>query len=307
MDYNILGKTGMNISRLGIGLAEIGIEGTTQKNVTELLNTAIDLGINFFDTAACYNNSEDLVGNAINSRRDEFFLATKCGHPTNRINGTEWTKDIISKTIDDSLKRLKTDYLDLIQLHSCEKEILEKGDVITALTDAKKQGKTRFIGYSGDNDNAIWAVEHNTLFDTLQTSFNLVDQKARRTLFKQANQAGLGIIIKRPIANGAWNKAKLNDPNSGPSTEYGREYFERAKIMVREGNFEKESINPIKTSISFTLSYKEINTAIIGTRNINHLKNNINMLNEGYKIDSNIKEKIEKQFDICNQNWEQLN
>ena len=126
MDYNILGKTGMNISRLGIGLAEIGIEGTTQKNVTELLNTAIDLGINFFDTAACYNNSEDLVGNAINSRRDEFFLATKCGHPTNRINGTEWTKDIISKTIDDSLKRLKTDYLDLIQLHSCEKEILEK-------------------------------------------------------------------------------------------------------------------------------------------------------------------------------------
>ena len=90
-------------------------------------DVAIDLGINFFDTAACYNNSEDLVGNAINSRRDEFFLATKCGHPTNRINGTEWTKDIISKTIDDSLKRLKTDYLDLIQLHSCEKEILEKG------------------------------------------------------------------------------------------------------------------------------------------------------------------------------------
>jgi len=307
MEYNILGKTGMNISRLGIGLAEIGFEETTQKNVNELLNTAIDLGINFFDTSACYNNSEDLVGNAINSRRDEFFLATKCGHPTNRINGTEWTKDIISKTIDDSLKRLKTDYLDLIQLHSCEKKILEEGEVITALTDAKKQGKTRFIGYSGDNDAAIWAVEHNTLFDTLQTSFNVVDQKARHTLFKQANQAGLGIIIKRPIANGAWIKAKLNDPKSGPSTEYGREYFERAKIMVREGNFEDESINPIKTSISFTLSYKEINTAIVGTKSIHHLKNNINMLNEGYKIDSNIKEKIEKQFDICNQNWEQLN
>ena len=189
------------------------------------------------DTAACYGNSEELVCRAIGDRRDEFVLSTKAGHVAGDYAGQSWIAKTVRDSIERSLRRMRTDHLDIVHLHSCSVEILERGDVIRALQDAKREGKTNHIGYSGDNKAAVWAVESG-LFDTLQTSFNLVDQIARTRLFAGAEYQGMGIIAKRPIANAAWGAA------SSPSG-YAAEYYRRAQIMAEGGPIPEEPDDPI--------------------------------------------------------------
>jgi Predicted oxidoreductases (related to aryl-alcohol dehydrogenases) len=146
----------MNVSVLGFGGAEIGFEGAALATVERLLAEALDQGLNTIDTAECYVNSEELIGSAVGKRRQEFFLFTKCGH-TDSTFAPAWSKTEIKGSLNRSLKRLKTDYVDLLQLHSCDQSILEKGEVVEALQEAQKSGKVRFIGYSGDSTDAHYA------------------------------------------------------------------------------------------------------------------------------------------------------
>ena len=192
---------------------------------------------------------------------------------------------------------MNTDYLDLVQLHSCDINTLEQGDVINALIKAKEAGKTRFIGYSGDNEYANWAA-NSRVFDTLQTSFNLVDQKARHELLGSAHSNGLGIIIKRPIANGVWGKSK-------PASGYGQQYLERSQAMTKLGPIEG-SLAPIHMAMGFVFAHPEINTAIIGTTNVDHLLSNIEMLNQGITISSQTFSELTQRFSDLGENWRQL-
>ncbi|MDP7612348.1 MAG: aldo/keto reductase, partial [Dehalococcoidia bacterium] len=143
MKKNMLGKTGLEVSRLGIGLSEIGFNFTSNdfSMAEKVLNVALDEGINFLDTAACYGISEETIGLAVAHRRSDYVLATKAGHYLPRGEGEDWTYELITKSIERSLLRLKTDYLDLVQLHSCDTSVLEKGEVIRSLLDAKAAGK----------------------------------------------------------------------------------------------------------------------------------------------------------------------
>ena len=156
MDRTTLGKTGLGITRLGIGLSEIGsiLSADDEKTAGDVLNSALESGINFLDTSACYGLSEEFIGRAIGGRRDEYVLASKAGHYLPRGEGEDWTYDLIIDSIERSLALMKTDHLDLIQLHSCSVEILERGDVIRAVQDARQAGKALHIGYSGDNETA---------------------------------------------------------------------------------------------------------------------------------------------------------
>ena len=126
MEHRQMGKTDMQVSRLGIGLAEIGFElELDQVDVAgRVLNTALDAGINFLDTAGCYDISEELIGAAVSARRDEFYLASKTGHMTDGCDGDSWGYDCLTKSIDRSLKRLNTDRVDLMQLHTCDVAVL---------------------------------------------------------------------------------------------------------------------------------------------------------------------------------------
>ena len=135
METTTLDKTGLEISRLGIGLSEIGsiLSDADAKTASDVLNAALDNGINFLDTAACYGLSEDFIGRSIPTRRDEYVLASEAGDYIPRNEGEDWTYDLIIESIERSLTPMKTDHLDLIQLHSCSVEILEKGDVIRAI------------------------------------------------------------------------------------------------------------------------------------------------------------------------------
>src|SRR5690349_14279512 len=133
MEKRHLGKTDMEVSVLGFGGAEIGFENVSAEKVKALLESALDAGLNVIDTAECYRASEELIGETVSHRRNDYYLFTKCGHPNGVESGANWSPDSILQSIERSLQRLKTDHLDLVQLHSCSEAELHKGDVITAL------------------------------------------------------------------------------------------------------------------------------------------------------------------------------
>ena len=297
MQQRTLGNTGIQVSRLGVGLAEIGFELTFAEiqEANQVLNTALDNGITFLDTAACYDISEELIGRTIAHRRAEYVLASKCGHITGGYQGEEWTAPTVRDSIDRSLTRMKTEVIDLMQLHSCSVDVLERGEVIAELQMAKQAGKVRFIGYSGDNEAAAWAVQSG-LFDTLQTSFNLTDQRARTQLFDQAKAQGMGIIVKRPIANGAWGA------HQSPS-DYAAEYFRRAQIMGHENPIPGAPANRIWLALSFTLAHDAVDTAIVGTRNPAHMQANIDWINTLPALPQAVVEELQQRFVNHDDGW----
>lgn len=299
MERRILGKTGLEVSRLGVGLSEISdLTLRDVKTVSQILNTALDEGINFFDTSACYGNSEELIGRAVHYRRDEFLVATKCGHVAGHHIGEDWSRKTLQDSIDRSLWRARIGYIDILQLHSCPLEILQRGEAIEIVQKAKQDGKTRFIGYSGDNEAAEWAVESG-LFDTIQTSFNLVDQRARTRLFTQAKAKGMGIIAKRPIANAAWGASE------SPST-YASQYFARAQAMQSGAAIPHAPANRILLALGFVFAQPEIDTIIVGTRNPAHMQTNLNWVQNNLPIAEEAVMALQQRFEEVGGEWEQL-
>lgn len=297
MESRKLGRTDLEVSRLGIGLAEIGHDLTMAEVsvASEVLNTALDNGVNFLDTSACYGISEELIGRTIAHRRDEYVLATKAGHVTGGYQGQAWSAETITDSIDRSLTRMKTDYLDLVQLHSCDLEVLERGEVIQALQDAREAGKTRYIGYSGDNEPAIWAVESG-IFDTLATSFNLVDQRALNDLLPRAE--GMGIIAKRPLANAVWGASR------SPST-YASTYFSRAQEMEALGPIPAAPDDSILLALGFVLAHGAVDTAITGTSNPDHLRSNIEIVENALPISQEAVDALHRRFEELGRDWDQ--
>ncbi|MCU1289415.1 MAG: aldo/keto reductase [Acidobacteria bacterium] len=255
MEKRKFGKTDMQVSVLGFGGAEIG-QDVTREDVDTLLNAALDAGLNVIDTAAAYNDSEKLIGEAVGKRRKEFYLLTKCG-ALDGFTRYDWSKKGVIETIETSLRNLKTDYLDIVQLHSCSAEELRRGDAIEGLLRAQEKGYTRYIGYSGDNDAAETAVELD-VFDSLQTSVNIFDQTPIEGNIARAAEKGLGVIAKRPIANAVWRFEEL------PENTYYHEYWNRMKKLKFE--FTGKSVEEgTATALRFTLTIPGVDTAIVGT------------------------------------------
>ncbi len=247
----------MEVSALGLGTSEIGYEHVTQKQINDLINAALDAGLNLIDTAACYGEAEEMVGRAVSHRRSEYHILTKCGHAAG-LRLADWSPELVEQSIDRSLKRLRTDHLDLVQLHSCSEEVLRRGEVTQALERERDKGRTRFIGYSGDGAAAMWAVRSGH-FDTLQISVNIADQEAVEGAVAEANLRGLGVIAKRPIANAAWMPKR-----SGGIEWYYATYRERLEKLAYGFLFE-DATAAVGTALRFTLSVPGIHTAIVGT------------------------------------------
>ena len=301
-----LGNTGLETSRLGIGLAEIGNELSLEQiaQAGELLNEALDRGVNFLDTAACYGISEELIGRTVAGRRDEYILATKAGHVTGGYSGEEWTYKTVADSIDRSLKRLRTDRLDIVQLHSCDIDVLERGDVIRALDDAKAAGKLLHVSYSGDNEAALWAVESGR-FATLQTSLNLADQGGRTSgLLAAAAARGIGVVIKRPIGGGTWARAKRSE--STPR-QYDNEYLERAVAMWSGEDLPDEPSDSIALALGFTLAHAEVHVAIVGTKSPDHMRSNLDLFEQGVQVPESTVAELRARWDRLGADWRQLN
>jgi aryl-alcohol dehydrogenase-like predicted oxidoreductase len=272
METRRFGKTDMQVTVLGFGGAEIGFELAPIEVVKPLLTSALDAGLNVIDTAECYLASEELIGEAVSERRDEFYLFTKCGHPKSPGVG-DWRPESLLGTITRSLTRLNTDRVDLIHLHSCSEEELRKGDVIAALQKAREKGYTRYIGYSGDGRAARYAVACGA-FDSLQTSVSIADQEAIDLTIPLARESQMGVIAKRPIANAAWRSGQA------PAVEYHRPYWERLRTL--DYDFLKgDPQQAVSIALRFTLSIPGVHTAIVGTKNPNRWLENGELLKAG--------------------------
>lgn len=294
-----LGRTGLKVSRLGHGGAEFHRHEHLNNAgfVGPVLDVLLDEGVNFLDTAACYHNNERMIGETVSRRRDEFILATKCGHLDDFTRGEDWTPETIAASVDRSLRRLRTDYVDLLQLHSCDVDVLERGDVIEALQRAREQGKTRFIGYSGDNKNAEWAVASG-VFDTLQISYGITDQRPRpRGILAAAEARGMGIIAKRPVSNNVWRRKET-------PLAYADEYWRRAQLMEAMGDVPGEPEDPFLTAYGFVLAQPEIDTIIVGTHNADHVRDNVRAFTDGrLPIPDETVRELQRRFDHLDDGW----
>jgi aryl-alcohol dehydrogenase-like predicted oxidoreductase len=272
MEQRAFGKTDMQVSILGFGGSEIGYEGASLSTVESLLSSALDAGLNVIDTAECYKMSEELIGQAVSHRRDDYYLFTKCGHASG-LGLPDWDPKMLQMSIDRSLKRLRTEYVDVIHLHSCSESLLRQGDVIDVLQRAREAGKTRYIGYSGDGKDAYYAVTCGA-FDSLQTSLNIADQEAIELTLPEAYKRGIGVVVKRPIANACWRSG------AKPASAYQHTYWERLQ-QLRYPFLEDGVEASIAKALRFTLSQPGVCTAIVGTANPARWRQNAAMLEAG--------------------------
>jgi len=238
-----------------------------------------------------------LIGEAVSRRRKDFYLLTKCG-ALDAFTRFDWSKKGILETIETSLRNLKTDYLDIAQLHSCSAEILRQGDCIEGLQHAQEKGYTRFIGYSGDNEDAKYAVEMN-VFDSLQTSVSIADQSPIDGIIPLAVEKGLGIVAKRPIANAVWRH------DAKPADSYHHEYWER--IQKLKFDFLKKSLEEATaTALRFTLSIPGIDTMIVGTTKPKRWQENAKYVAEGNLSKEEIEEIRERWKEVGGEGWKQV-
>ena len=281
---------------LGFGGAEIGQE-VLKEDVSELLNAALDAGLNVIDTAAAYWASEELIGETVGKRRKEFYLLTKCG-ALDGFTRSDWSKKGILETIENSLRNLKTDHLDIVQLHSCDSEILKRGEAIEALQRAVEKGYTRYIGYSGDNEDAKTAIEMD-VFDSFQTSVSVADQSAIDGNIKLACEKEMGIITKRPIANAVWRH------DSKPDETYHHEYWDRIQKLQYpfvEHNLE----HSIATALRFTMSIPGVDTMIVGTTKPGRWSENAKYIGIGKLSNDDYGAIRERWQEVGGADWKQM-
>jgi aryl-alcohol dehydrogenase-like predicted oxidoreductase len=279
MEHRTFGKTGLSVTSLGFGAGPIGYLGTDQKQVEIIVNTLLDAGVNFIDTAAAYHGSEEALGKAVSHRRKEFVLVSKCGQQFEDLPGPAWSSEVITATVDRSLRRLSTDHLDVMLLHSCNLEVLQRGEAVGALIRARDAGKIRFAGYSGDNEEAVYAAGLPEIA-VIETSINICDQVNIATVLPVARAQNIGIIAKRPIANTAWRPAQQLQ---GIYQDYAKPYRERfaaMRITAKDLGFSGEAEWP-EIALRFTLSHPGVHAAIIGTTNPLNARRNLDAAAKG--------------------------
>ena len=290
MIYRDFGNNDIKVSALGYGAGVIGDSRLDNKTVDILLNSILDLGINLIDTARGYGLSEERIGKFISHRRKEFILSTKVGYD---IPGTtDWTYDCVTKGIDAALAKLKTDYIDIVHLHSCPKSTLEKGEVIEALLNAVDTGKVRIAAYSGDSEGLVYAVNSNK-FKSIMASISICDQQVMGGLLQDAKNKHMGVISKRPLANCVW---KYKEPPNYDKAS--NEYWDRLNKM----NF-KFDMDWNELALRFSVFAPNVDSCVVASTNIEHITQNIAYIQKG-KLPEDIFNTIRAKFVHLGTNWE---
>lgn len=294
-DPRLLGKTDMKVCPLGFGGAEIGFEKADLPTVRSIVDEALSGGLNLIDTAAMYLESEALLGEALAGRRAEVFLVTKCGHAGRAEDPAAWSLDALRADVERSLKALRTDYVDVLLLHSCSRAILEAGEAVNALQRFRDAGKCRYVGYSGDADRAACALDLRFM-DVLQCSVNIADQQSIDLLLGRAVESGVGVIAKRPIANAAWKTGSL------PANPYHHTYFHRLQ-QLDYPFLKQELASAVSTAMRFTLSQPAVATAIVGTRQPGRWTENLSMLQQGPLPETEIAAIRSRWAEVAQADW----
>lgn len=312
MHYRSLGSTGLKVSELGLGCSNLGnavFNYGSDNEFTQVLNYAFENGINFFDTADTYSygNSETLIGKAFKNKRDSIIISTKVGFLPSSLSSPakmfvpflgktrkliypfkkylkkaskkrqNFSEGHIRESIEKSLTRLNTDYIDIYLLHNPSAEIIKKGNIFKVLDDLKNEGKIRYYGVSANSiDDAVLCLNFPDV-TVIQIGFNLLNRKAESQLFPFLKNNPKGIIARIPLARGLLTgNGKVMTGAYTDSTKFPREL--KAKIN-RFNDVVRKKILP-EAAFRFILGYQEVSTLIAGTRSVKHLEENIKSVNE---------------------------
>lgn len=222
MNKRVLGRTGIAVSEIAFGGVEIGIpygigvkdkaDMLSEKEAVNLLHTALDEGINFFDTARLYGESERIMGNAFNDRRGRVVLCTKCVHlkgQQGKIAAYPELKKQITNSLQESLRALQTDYIDVFMLHQADVEILENEDIGRIITGLKETGVVRATGVSVYVPEETKKAIDVSCWDVIQLPFNLMDQRQEK-YFSLAAQKGIAIVVRSVLLKGLLSERGVN-------------------------------------------------------------------------------------------------
>jgi len=273
-----LGRTGLPVTVLGYGAMEL--RGAPRgRDVTEaqaetILNAALDAGINYIDTSIDYGLSEERIGRYIGHRRSEFYLASKCGclvgatpaAPGQR-NAHVFTRDNILRGVEQSLARIKTDHLDVVQFHaSPSKQTLEEHGALDALLELKEAGKVRFIGMSATLPHLLDHIAMG-VFDVFQVPYSAVEREHEAAIGAAAD-AGAGIVVRGGAAKGG--------PSEEKHSGWQWDRWRRAQLDDL-----LEGMSPMEFILRFTFTNPDLDTTIVGTVNPAHLQSNLDALAHG--------------------------
>ncbi len=294
MNYRTLGRTGLKVSELGFGALEIGrnwpywrkelqdFSRPTESEAIRVLDRAVDLGINFFDTAPAYFKSEEILGKAFKGKRNSVLIATKCGE---WFDGERSVYDYSAaetlKFIESSLRLLQTDHIDLLQIHSATPDVVRSGETLIAMKKARKDGKVRFIGISTDQVEAARLAIESGEYDSIQVTYNVLQREFSQEIFPLAEKEKVGVIIKGGLGAGQLT-SKFTDI---------AENKKREQIASLERLADKNESSIQEIALRFALSHPTVSTVIAGTKNPAHLKSNCESSMRGV-LDKSFMEKI---------------
>jgi aryl-alcohol dehydrogenase-like predicted oxidoreductase len=286
MQTRPLGRIGTDVTILGYGAMELS--GLPREPAIEdadagrLLNAVLDSGINLIDTSVDYGRSEELIGRHIGHRRDEYFLASKCGCPLDPPPSAtppyahDYRAANIRAGMEQSLRRLGTDRLDLLQVHmSPSRAQMEADDTIATVQALREEGKTRFIGMSGILPNLPDHIAMG-IFDVFQIPYSAV-QLEHDDLITAAAAAGAGTLIRGgtarggPAADKAWRQGPL-----GMAAGEGQRRWESSGVEDAIGEMPR-----LEFMLRFTLSHPALCSAIVGTSSMQHLRGNVAIAEKG--------------------------
>jgi aryl-alcohol dehydrogenase-like predicted oxidoreductase len=291
MRTTTLGRTALRVSKIGFGAMELrGPNGPWPRSVDDatasrLLNLVVDSGVNLIDTAPDYGLSESLIGKHISHRRDEFYLATKCGCTISpdgaplEYDGHQFDRSNLRAAVEQSLRRMGTDYIDLIQFHhSPSREVLDANDSVAELIALRDEGKVRFIGMSATLPNCYDHLEMG-VFDAIQVPYSFLEREHEDVLSKAVSD-GVGTIARNGVARGvvAAGKDKIAGIPGGWRETWlkNRHRFEAASLEdIMNGATQTEFM------IRYILSKPMVNSTILGTASPDHMKDNIAAAHKG--------------------------
>ncbi len=275
----VLGRTGLYVTRIGFGAMEIrgsriwGGREVTGAQAETILNAVLDAGINFIDTANDYGRSEEYIGKYIAGRRKEYILATKCGCTVTYKNETTddtphvWTRENLFRGLHESLTRMHTDVIDIMQLHNPPVEDSERGDLVNVLRDMKEQGKIRFMSISTFLPHLPTYLDWGT-FDTFQIPYSALE-RTHEDWITRAADAGIGIIIRGGVARG--------EVGVGLGKAERWQKFEEANLdELREPGESRTAF-----LLRYTLAHPHADTIIVGTLYPEHLNENVAAVRRG--------------------------
>jgi aryl-alcohol dehydrogenase-like predicted oxidoreductase len=273
-----LGRTGLQVTMLGYGAMELrGVprgRDVTEAQAETILHAVLDAGINYIDTSIDYGLSEERIGRYISRRRSEYYLASKCGcvvsappAPRGQRNPHVFTRDNITAGVEQSLARMKTDYLDVLQFHaSPSRQTLEEHGALETVLELQRTGKVRFIGISSTLPHLPDHIAMG-VFDVFQIPYSAVERE-HEALISAAAASGAGLVIRGGAAKGA--------PSEGKQAGTQWERWQQAQLDDLLAG-----MTPMEFILRFTFTHQDMDTNIVGTINPAHLQDNIDALLQG--------------------------